>query len=716
MGLQWKAVDVSTHRRAWKQRAGVVVALLFGALLTVPAAPASAAPGVSNVSASPSRVEAGGSTTVRYSVEVSEDTTVDVTVSSDNGELACVSGCSHGKVDEGKDFEATFRLADDAADGKATITVAAIDTEDGRDTGTVKVTLVGKPEPPPQPSPTQSSQAPQVQTVKSVSGEVVNQSTGSAVPGAQVILKDSKNNRFDTITDNGGNFRFTGSTQNPITPGQLAIGASIDGTNATKTLNASAGQSVSGQRISLKIKEEEPTPSPTPSSSIEPAPTVGVEELTEEPVEAIVDAPVADASDEDSGGTGSLLIILLGGLLVAAGVGTMVLLWLRRKESDDEDEAGVHPSGAATGAVPVAGGGYGGADDQTRIVNPTAATPTMVGGDPSLAEAPTMMHSPVVDDVPPDPYGAPPQPYGAAAGQSTWADSGYGDKSGGYGTGDFGVTGPADGGYGAASPASGGGYGPNDYGMSSPAGTGYPPTSGGSYGHEERYDEVTGRYQAGATQYPAPADPYPTGRYQQDAGYGQTEPAYGHGAEPAPGYDQQGGGYAGYGYDQQGGGYDGYGQEAPTQYGGYGQEPPAQHGGYGQEAPAQHSGYGQELPTQRGGYDGYSQEAPTQYGGYGQEPPAQHSGYGQELPTQRGGYDGYSQEAPTQYGGYSQEPPAQHGGYGQEAPAQHGGYDDRGYGQGGYGSGYGDPTQAGRARSDAPPPDRGGRRLDWLDD
>ena len=38
-----KAVDVSTHRRAWKQRAGVVVALVAGALLAVPATPALAA-------------------------------------------------------------------------------------------------------------------------------------------------------------------------------------------------------------------------------------------------------------------------------------------------------------------------------------------------------------------------------------------------------------------------------------------------------------------------------------------------------------------------------------------------------------------------------------------------------------------------------------------------------------------------------------------------
>ena len=673
VGFQWKAVDVSTHRRAWKQRAGVVVALLVGALLTVPATPASAALGVNNVSASPSRIEAGGTTTVSYSIEISDDKPADVTVTSSNGKLTCVDGCSRSGVNQSQDFQASFQLASDTTNGQATITVTAVDS-DGEKSRTTRVTLVAKPEPEPQPS--------QAQTVKSVSGEVVNQSTGSAVPGALVVLRDSRNNKFDTITDNGGNFRFTGSTQNPITPGRLDIGASMDGSTATKTLNASAGQSVSGQRISLRIQEE-PTASPSPSTSIDAAPTVGVDEETEEPIEAAVDVPVAEASDEGSGGTGSLLIILLGGLLVAAGVGTMVLLWLRRKENDDEDEAGVNPSGAATGAVPVARGGYGGADDQTRIVNPTAAAPTMVGGDPSLADAPTMMHSPVVDDVPPDPYGAPPQPYGASAGQSSWTDSGYG----------------------ATPPASGGGYGGSDYGTSSPAGTGYPPSSGGPYGHEERYDEMTGRYQADATQYPAPADPYPTGRYQQDAGYGQAEPAYGRGAEPTSGYDQQGG-YDGHGYDQRGG-YNqqaGYSQDTPAQYGGY-----DQHGGYNQQA-----GYGQDTPAQYGGYGqqaGYSQDTPAQYGGYDQHGGYnQQAGYGQDTPAQYAGYGqqaGYGQELPTQRGGYDQQ-----AGYSQDTPAQYGGYDDRGYGQGG----YGDPTQTDRARSDAPPPDRGGRRLDWLDD
>ncbi|MEV4388941.1 hypothetical protein AB0J68_25070, partial [Micromonospora sp. NPDC049580] len=269
--------------------------------------------------------------------------------------------------------------------------------------------------------------------------------------------------------------------------------------------------------------------------------------------------------------------------------------------------------------------------------------PTMVGG-AALSEAPTMMHRPVVDDVPPDPYGAPAQPYGAA-GQQGWGGTGYGDEPapGGYGAGGYGNAPSSGGGYGtAATPeggygagpagdpygaapgsgagyggaaAPGGGYGSRDY--TAPAGgAGYPPAPAGGAGYGERFDEPTGRYTGDSTQYPAPADPYATGVYQpeQDPGYGQPDPTapYGGGraAEPA--------------------------------------------GGYGQQTSA---------------YD---------QGGYGQQ--------------QGGGYD--------------------QGGYGQEAPQQRGAYDDRGYDQAGYGQ-----QQGGRARPDGPPPtERGGRRLDWLDD
>nr|WP_231921884.1 carboxypeptidase-like regulatory domain-containing protein [Micromonospora krabiensis] len=680
---------MSTHRRAWKQRAGVVVALVAGALFALPATPALAAPSVANVSASPGTVQAGGEFTVSYNLTV-DDQPVDVNVSSNNSKVQCIEGCDRGSVKDSGQSTAKFKVADDAQNGQARITVRAnAPGLGGSDEGSTTVNLTAKAAPPPPPT--------EQQTVRSISGKVVVQANGDAVPNAVVMLQDSTGRLQQTSSDGSGNFRFTGTTDRPIAPGRIDLGASFDNIVARKSINASAGQTVTGQRISLAIKVEV-TPSATPSATEEALPTEeATEEGTEETPEATEGAAANNASNEDSGGSAaSYIIILLGGLLVAAGVGTIVLLWMKRKDSSDGTDDDAPNGAAAAGGVPA----YRGADDRTRVVNPVGAgpDPTMVAGGAALSEAPTMMHRPVVDDVPPDPYGVPPQQTYGANGQQGWAGGGYGDEPAGYGAGGYGnapssgggynntpgsggAYGAGDGGYGNApgsgggygaagdggygnAPGSGGGYGAGgDAGYGSrdytaPAGgAGYPPApAGAGAGYGERYDEPTGRYPGENTQYPAPADPYATGLYEQGQGYGQAEPApYGRGAEPTGGYGQQGG------YDQ---------------------------GGYGQQ----------------GGYD-----QPT--GGYGQEPAPQHGGgYGQEPSTQRGGYDdrGYDQ------GGYGQG-----GGYGQEPPTQRGGYDDRGYDQGGYGQGggYGDQNQGGRGgRDGGPQQDRGGRRLDWLDD
>ncbi|WP_307871371.1 hypothetical protein [Micromonospora sp. M61] len=674
---------MSTHRRAWKQRAGVVVALVAGALLAVPATPAMAA----EVEVSPGSVtvNAGSDATVTVRVTPGDnDRKAKIGLSGLPSGVSCASGC--GDVDfpglgnpQARSVLVRIAANDNAGDATATVTVA-VEADSGPDTATVSLTVKGKAAPPP---------TPQNQTVRSVSGKVVKRANSEPVPNAIVILQDSTGKRFDTVSNGSGDFRITGTAGNPIAPGRLDLGASFDNINATKSLNANAGQSVTGQRISLDIKVEV-TPSATPSATAEATPT---EEATDEGAEEQASedpspgaAANASNNEDSGGGMGSYLIILLGGLLVAAGVGTIVLLWMKRRENGDDDEAPAAAGGG--GPVPPARGGFRGAEE-TRVVGGRpdgGADPTMIGG-AALSDAPTMMHRPVVDDVPPDPYAAPAQAYGGA-GQQGWGGAGYGDEpapggyggygnapasGGGYGNapasgGGYGTPAGPEGGYGAGAagdgygaapgsgagyggapaygnaPASGGGYGSRDY--TAPAGTAaYPPAPAGGAAYGERYDEPTGRYTGDNTQYPAPADPYATGVYQpeQGQGYGQPDPApYGGGraAEPAGGYGQQTSAYDQGGYGQQAGGYE------------------------------QRGGYGQEAPQQRGGdYDdrGYDQ------GGYGSS-------------QQAGGYE--------QGGGYGQEPP------------QPGGYDNRGYDQ-----------QGGRARPDTPPPtERGGRRLDWLDD
>ncbi|MFY1705366.1 carboxypeptidase regulatory-like domain-containing protein [Micromonospora sp. WMMA1923] len=733
---------MSTHRRAWK-RAGVVVALVTGALVAVPATPAMAV----DVSVSPGSVnlQAGGQATLTVQLSGDDGETATISVNGLPNGVSCANGCGEVTLGGGAATQqVVLRAAGNAPNGNANATVAAQGSETGGGQGRVQVRVQGRPEtetpPPPEPEPTQE----EVQTVRAVSGKVTVEANGDAVANANVLLLDSNGRRHETTSDGNGNFRFSGSTQNPIAPGQLQLGASRETAIARKTISARAGQSLTGQRISLPIRVEE-SPSPTPSPTAEPAPTVEAEEPDEEPTEGAegVEQEPAASSADDSGGMGSWLLILLGGLFVAIGVGTIVLLWMKRRENADEPEVD-EDAPAAAGATPNARGTFRGADDQTRVVNRIDAgpDPTMVGG-AALSDAPTMMHQPVVDDVPPDPYGAPPQPFNTA-GQQGWSGAGgYGDESpgqGGYGNAPASGAGygnasgsgagygnaPASGaGYGNA-PASGGGYGSRDY-PGAPGGAEYPPTQAGGAGYGERYDEPTGRYQGeGTTSYPPPADPYATGLYQPatdpDPGYGQSgaspygrspestggQPASGgYGGQPGyegyddrrGGYDQQhggpqaSGGYAGGGYDQRGEAPGGYGDQGDAT-GGYGQQ-----GGYGQPG-----GY-----QQQGGYDqsgGYQQG-----GGYGQQ-----GGYGQSGGyQQQGGYDqsgGYQQGGYDQSGGYQQQ-----GGYGQEPPRpRDGGYDQQSYDQQQGGGHYGDQNQPGRGRPDGPPPERGGRRLDWLDD
>ncbi|MFE9206093.1 carboxypeptidase regulatory-like domain-containing protein [Micromonospora sp. NPDC007230] len=677
---------MSTHRRAWKQRAGVVVALVVGALLAVPATPASAA----RISTADNSVtiEAGKSSSVNVVVRPDiGETSADIDITDLPDGVTC-GGC--GPIS----FETP-------GPKQVTLTLSAAGNAPAANGAQAKITVTGDNSPRTLRVTVKPSAPPEAQTVKSISGKVIIADNSEPLEGVVVMLRDSKGITRQTNTDGSGNFRFTGSSSDPIAPGRVDLASGKDGKTGYKTINATAGQAVTGVRISVPIKVEK-SPSPSPSASAEPVPTdEATDEATDTPATEAA-AGQQPAAQQDSGGFGNWLLILLGGLFVAVGVGTIVLLYMKRKNEGDDDVDGDGPGGpmgpggpAGAGAVPAARGAYRGADDQTRVVSGmgAGAAPTMVGG-PSLSDAPTMMHRPVVDDVPPDPYGAPPGPaYGVGGGQDGWGGGGYGDEpagQGGYGHNGYGNAPSSGGGYGNApssgggygnAPSSGGGYGSRDYGAGA---AGYPPAQGGGYGGE-RYDEPTGRYTGDNTQYAPPADPYPTSTYQPDQGRGYDQP------DPGRGYDQpdQGRGYdrpdQGRGYDQPGQGQYGRGPEPGTGYG--------QGGGYGGPSGGYDNGPSGGYDGGQQGYDGYDQR-----GGYDNGPQQGYDGH-----DQRGGYRGDA--------GYGQP---QQGGYGHEQPPQQrtGGYDNQGYDQGGH---YGDPAQAGRGRPDGPQ-ERGGRRLDWLDD
>jgi hypothetical protein len=695
------------------QRAGVVVALAGSALLALPATSALAVAPAISVSPNSATVRAGSDTTVTVQITARDvgDTSVKIGLTGLPDGVTCASGCGTDVPikfgDPAKNQLLTLKATSTApAANQTQVTVQAV-ADGGSDTANFSLTVNAA---------AVATTPPQVATVKEVSGRVTDL-TGTPVPGASVALLDSQNHSYSTTTNSSGTFKFLGTTQNPITPGQIELGAMLNDKTQKKTVNGSANQSLTNQRIALAVGDA------TPSATAQALPTdnaVPTDEATTDTAGS--NAPQQAASNQSSGGLGSWMLIIIGGLLVALGVGAIVLLWMRRKENDDEDEDA--PNGVRAAGGP---GHYGGGADPTRVANRAGMGADATSINRSLADAPTMMHNrPLVDDEFPDPYGAPlpsQQPptsaygaagqpgygYGGAPGQGEYgagpaggygnapgggygdapgsgAGAGYGNAPGsgagaGYGAPANGYGGPANGyapgagpeygnapgsgaGYGNA-PGAGGygnapGSGAGGYGAGEQPGAGYPPAPAGypPAAPNGRYDEPTGRYDgpsAGGSEYAPPADPYAQGSsYGADASDGTR--AYGA-ADQQP--------------------YGGQGQ-------GYGQG-----GGYG--TPPAGAGYDQQGEGYGAGARGYGEQP-----GYGSGPAA-----GYEQP-QAGGYD--------QRGGYDRGPEQQHGGY-----DNRGGYDQQ---QGGY---YDEAAQGGPGRGGAAAPqqpNRGGERrsLDWLDD
>jgi hypothetical protein len=669
-------------------RAGVVAALIAGALTGV-ASPAQADdPDVQITVLNAGTLNAGQRTNLQFTVHNNnqQPTVFSIRVETFEG-LACDGDCNiparpiNGDGQQGDTItvSATLVAANLNPGQTRSGQVRAIAQAPGgdEDSDERQLTVRGAQEAP---------------TVKRVSGQIVDVSTGEPVSGAIVAMRDSQDHNFTAEANDNGRFSFTSSAQNPISPGRIDIAVGKTGyVDVEKNFTVAAGRSKTDIRIPLVSTA---SPSATPSAEGTGAPTG--------------DAPSADAGQvaidaaagEDSGGALSWIFILLGGLLVALGVGAIVLLVVRRRqEGDDEDAVGAPgPPGGPRTAVPASRGAYHGAGDATRVVGAgMGADPTMLGR-PGLADAPTMLQAPIRDEYP-DPYGVPPgrppqpagpptQAYGAAA-QPGWGDNGYSDatQAGGY----PGYGAPGGGGYG---PPSGDAYGspaaprpgfggPGGYDAGRGPGNGYGARDFAERG-PERYDEPTGRFTPGGPESGA-------GAYGSGGGYdarGGYEPPTSAGYEPPAS-----GGYV----------------PPPTSGGGY---PPPAGGGYGGPTSGAPAGYERGGYDQRGGgyeADPYSSAQGGHAGGYdqrgGYEPPPT-GGYG--------GQGGYDQRG----GGYG----GQTGGY--DVPEPRGGYDPRGgeYDQGGYYGDQGPPPSRHsapppQAPPPQPPPSRGERRsLDWLDD
>jgi hypothetical protein len=606
-------VDVTSHRRAWMRRAGVVVALVAGALVAVPASPAVAAdPEVQITGLSSGTLTSGERAQLTFKVVNKNEKppgsdTANIKVTSSFGELTCEGQCDFNDQvpREGeKEFTATL-VARNVPEGETRSGKIEIRAEINNEAGTAErdVTVRGP-------------QKQQPETVKEISGRVTDISTGEAIAGAFVAISDSAEHRYDTITDRDGRYTFTGSTEKPITPGEIQIGAQKEDVRVFKTINVGAGKSLTGYRLVLRLSA--PAPTTSPSSAAAPTPSAEPTLPTAEPTEAAAAAPGPATTEEGSGGFGSLLLLLLGGLLVALGVGAIVLLWLRRKDNagDDDDE----PIAVAPGGGPVRPV-YGGMSNPTNFAGPGPAAPTMAAG-MGVSDAPTMLQNrPMIDDEFPDPYGAPlmpPQPP-TYPGRPAW-DDGYGEPGTQAGYGPPQGRPSSGGGFGAA-PSSGGGHG-------SPAGAagaaaGYGAAQAGGWGrdpgYDDRYDEPTGRFRAGDEAR------YGPGGHEREA-YGDGEPGFGHSQRrgDAGGYPGQDdyravNGYDDRGYDDRGGYDDRAGYNGQTGY--------EQHGGYGETRHGdERGGYDQR------GYDRVPEQRDAEYDNHGYGPG---SGYPDDPGAQR---------------------------------------------------------------------------------
>jgi Carboxypeptidase regulatory-like domain len=644
-------------------RIGVVAALAGGGL-AVTAAPAFAqAPTVTITELSSTTLTAGQSANLRYQVDnqLGGNAPVDINVSISSNNLSCSGDCgSRQQITGQRTFTATVRASNNLAAGSSqtvTITITAQNNDGAGQPARQQITLKGPDAP---------------DTVKSVSGRVVNITNGKGISDATVALNDSGGHNYTTQTDSDGDFKFTSSDGKPISPGQILIGAGKDGFQNNKTsTNVAAGQAKTGVRLTLRSTA---TPSSTASASPtaeESAPDAAVEEPSSSD-EAVDPAAAGNNQGSDSGGgMFSWVLIVLGGLLVALGVGAIVLLVIRRKDGGEDDTGDPLPGPNGPRPTPGAQGVYRGGPDPTMVAGgaPMGGNPTMAMR-PGLAEAPTMMHQPV--DEYGDPYGTPlraPQPTSGPPPGGPPPGYGYqGANQGGYGPGS--PTAPmAPGSPGA--PTAYGGAAPTAYGSASPT------AHGGATGRASASASPPGPYAPGDRDYAPPGSQggygydEPTGRYDRNGGYSQPDQR-----EPRPPAGPARGGYE----PDQGG----YGQPANGYDGGYGAG-----NGYGRQdagyGPGADNGYDQQPG---GGYDnGRYQESPPS--GYG--PQNGYDGYGQ----QQGGYPQYDQ------GGYDQQP-----GYDRTPEPRSGGYDQQ---QRGYDQGYYDePTTRG---------DRPSRRsLDWLDD
>ncbi|WP_239152819.1 carboxypeptidase-like regulatory domain-containing protein [Virgisporangium aurantiacum] len=518
---------MTAQRRGHLLRAAVVGALVSGAAVLLPAAPALAA-----VNANPGSLTLNAGEEKQIQITMNQVDGVNpearITVSGLGNEVSLrgPGGCDGNG---GQTLNCDNRAFDGENDDPKTLTISvAAKNPSGLQQGQNREGSVNVSGRNGNDSVNVSLKGPQqAASASEVSGKVTDQATGDGVPGAQVTLKDSAGNTHDATANSSGNYSIKSSATKLIVPGQVTVTAVKEGfTEATAN-----GTAQSGKALSLNIRMK-PTAASTPPS----APAAS-EPAAEDPSTGVSGAPQTKSTSGEDGGTSmlSLVLIGMGVLLVLLGIGAIVLLVMRRKDGDDDpDGYGNDPNQMA----PAGAGAYGGGGGAT-----------MVGGHNRMNDATAIVGPQQQLDEFPDPYAAP-------APAPTRVGGAY---SGGYN--DSQATNAAPPGYGDYD--NGGGYrDERGYGGGAQRG-GYDEPRGGGYGGGgDRYaDQPTGVYQGGDQGgYPAAGGGYGGANGSEyganGGGYGggQGGPAgHGGGQGGYPANGSAGGGANGYG----GGGYEG---------------------------------------------------------------------------------------------------------------------------------------------------------------
>jgi hypothetical protein len=316
----------------------------------------------------------------------------------------------------------------------------------------------------------------QAQTVTEVSGTTVDITTGDGVPGVHVLLKDSAGHEYSATTSNSGGYRFAGTADKPISPGQLSLTATKEGFE-TVTVNKDgvAGRGVTGAKISLKATAASTAPS-APAAS-DPAP------VSSEQVASGAPQP-SNTSSSSGPGTLAWLIIGLGIALLLLGGGAIAFMLIKRKGDQDEpddDYPGGAPTRVGAGAVAGAHGAYHGGPAATKVSRNGMTGMTGMNDDTAIVPPDQL-------DEFPDPYAAPMPSGGYGGGDQHGQGRGdrYSDQRGYGGAGGYG-----DGRYGADEPT----------GRFTPSGDGYPAAGGYPNAGQDR-DE----YRRPAGRAPEPPD------------------------------------------------------------------------------------------------------------------------------------------------------------------------------------------------------------------